>query len=104
MYLYMYTHLFTFIHTHTHTHTPAHLELGAEWAAQVDRGKGSIPVADYRLATEIPYSSSPSFQEGNGVAGNSVSGNAVSGNFFSFQRGNVGNANNFLWHLSYLNL
>jgi|688.fasta_scaffold1846319_1 hypothetical protein len=58
----MYTHtLIYFYAQHTHTHTPFFfgtffLVLGAEWAAQVDRGKGGIPVADYRLATEIPYS------------------------------------------------
>ena len=31
------------------------LQLGAEWSQRVHRGAGDIPVADYRLATEIPY-------------------------------------------------
>ena len=31
------------------------LQLGAEWSQRVQRGAGDIPVADYRLATEIPY-------------------------------------------------
>eukprot|EP00277_Geminigera_cryophila_P000040 CAMPEP_0179421154 /NCGR_PEP_ID=MMETSP0799-20121207/9597_1 /TAXON_ID=46947 /ORGANISM="Geminigera cryophila, Strain CCMP2564" /LENGTH=505 /DNA_ID=CAMNT_0021194907 /DNA_START=65 /DNA_END=1579 /DNA_ORIENTATION=+ len=31
------------------------LQLGQEWSALVQAGKGAIPVADYRLATEIPH-------------------------------------------------
>ena len=31
------------------------LQLGPDWAPLAAQGKGKLPVADYRLATEIPY-------------------------------------------------
>ena len=31
------------------------LQLGAEFAPLVEGGKGVVPVADYRLATEVPH-------------------------------------------------